>query len=55
METDKQKMLKEFEDACKPVIDFMYKYGHPHMTVIITQVAAEMSEGQIAVPFVPRD
>ena len=46
---------KEFEEACKPVVDYINKYYHPHVTVIITQTFAELSEGLLAVPFEPRD
>lgn len=44
MENDKE----EFEKVCKPVIEYLCKYYHPHCTVIIDCGHAELLEGQMA-------
>lgn len=49
------KRLEEFKEVCKPVVDFLYKYGDPHSTVIITQVSAELKSGECGIPFEARD
>lgn len=36
---------KEFEKAATPLIKWMRENGHPHMTCIVTSVAAELVEG----------
>lgn len=50
-----EKRLKELEEVCKPVVDFLYEYGTPHSTVIVTQTHAELVSGECAVPFESRD
>lgn len=46
---------KEFYDLCLPLVDYLYKHGSPHHTIIIQQDHAEMVGGEIAVPFELRD
>lgn len=36
---------KEFDEAVKPLHDWICKYGHPHITVIVDQAHAEALEG----------
>lgn len=47
--------IKEFHDLCLPLVEYLYKYGSPHHTIIIQQDHAEMVSGEIAVPFELRD
>ena len=47
--------INELEEVAKPVIEFLYKYGCPHSTVIITQTSAKLLSGECGVPFEPRD
>ena len=44
--------LKKLE---KPLMDFMYKYGNPHMTLIVTQRGAELVGAECFQPFELRD
>ena len=46
---------EELERIAKPVVDFLYEYGCPHASVIITETSAELVFGECAVPFEPRD
>lgn len=46
---------QELEEAAKPLVDFLYKYGCPHSYVIITQTSAELLSGECGIPFEPRD
>lgn len=46
---------RDLEEAAKPLIDFLYKYGCPHSCVIVTQTSAELLSGECAVPFESRD
>lgn len=41
---DEQKR-KEFEEAVKPMHDWLCKYGHPHMVVVVEQAGAQVYEG----------
>ena len=41
----------DFNDAVKPIHDWLKKYGHPHMTVVIDLRAAEASEGIVTTRF----
>ena len=40
---------KEFEEVVKPVIKWMAENLHPHTTIIIDSVSAELLEGQCAI------
>jgi len=48
-------MNKEFNEACKPLVDFLYKYGTPHSTIVVTQADAQFSNGECATVFELRD
>ena len=39
---------KEFEAVTRPVIEWLNANCHPHVTVVVTPVSAELSEGTIA-------
>lgn len=52
MERTQEDILKihqELKEAAKPLIDFLYKYYHPHATILVTQANVEVCEGDIAV------
>jgi hypothetical protein len=51
----RDKMFHELEEATMPLIDFLYKYYHPHATIMITQTSIEVVEGDMAFPIDPRD
>jgi hypothetical protein len=40
-----EEQQREFEKVTIPVINFINKYGHPHVSVIVTPVNAELLEG----------
>jgi len=50
-----QERANDFKAACKPMEEFINKWGCPHDTVIITQSGAEFKTGEIGVPFKLRD
>lgn len=37
-----------FEKACRPVIEWLNKYGNPHASIIITTRTAELLYGETA-------
>lgn len=37
-----------FEEAVKPLMKYMEKYHHPHMTAIIDSTNAQLVEGQMS-------
>lgn len=51
----RDKMFAELKEASKPLIDFLYKYYHPHATIMITQASVEVVEGDMAFPNELRD
>ena len=51
----KVEMYEELKEACKPLVDFLYKHGTPHSTVIVTQKNAEFLHGECATEFELRD
>lgn len=51
---DYEQKREAFLEAVKPLHDWLCKYGHPHMTVIVTQISAEASEGVVATSFIKR-
>lgn len=38
---------KEFHDLAKPLIEWLNKNFHPHVTVVITPTTAEVLEGAV--------
>ena len=38
----------EFEAVTRPVIEWLNANFHPHVTVVVTPISAELSEGTIA-------
>ena len=43
------KQREEFEKACKPLIKFLNDNCHPHITVVVDCIRAELSEGVCSV------
>lgn len=41
--------LEEFEAAAEPLIKFLAERVHPHHTVIVTNMSAELLEGRMGV------
>ena len=41
---------KEFQDAIMPLHEWLCKYGHPHMVVIVQQDGAQAYSGVVAKP-----
>ena len=54
-ENEAIKMNDELKEACKPLLEILYKYGTPHSTVIVTQANAEFLHGECATTFEIRD
>jgi hypothetical protein len=56
---ENQDEIKRKQDELKrlaaPLVDFLYRYYHPHATIMITQTFAEVVEGDMGVPFESRD
>lgn len=51
MEQSQSKSLSEqerFEKAAKPLMEFLKENYHPHVTVVVTSVTAELMEGRMA-------
>jgi alkaline phosphatase len=38
--------IEEFDKASKPLIEYLAKNHHPHMTVIVTSDSSEIMEGK---------
>ena len=56
MESKKsEEMIKEWKNASKPLLDFIYKYGNPHTKIIVEMNGAEMVSGECACKFEVRD
>jgi hypothetical protein len=43
------KVSQELKEAAKPLVDFLYKYYHPHATILVTQANVEVCEGDLSV------
>ena len=48
-------MFAELKEASKPLIDFLYKYYHPHATIMVTMTNTEVVEGSMSIPNEVRD
>jgi hypothetical protein len=42
-------MREEFEEAIKPLLEYLNKYHNPHTTVIVTNTGAEILTGLMSV------
>lgn len=51
----REKMSDELYQASLPLVDFLYKYYHPHARIIITQTEVEVVEGDMVRVFDLRD
>ncbi len=45
----------ELKNAAKPLVDILYKYYHPHASVIVNQTSVEVVEGVDVAQIEPRD
>lgn len=52
---DLSQYKEEFNNLCKPLVDFLYKHGSPYSAIIITQAYADLVSGELGVEFPPRD
>ena len=52
---NKEKRMEEFKELCKPLEDFLYKYGDPHTMIVIEQVGARILSGELGISFKLRD
>lgn len=50
-----EEMRTELENAAKPIIDFIYKYGSPYTKIIVEMDGAEMLSGECSCKFEVRD
>lgn len=55
MEIDYKQRQIDFEQVVKPVVDYLYKWGCPYSTVIITQTSAEQYEAETGAYYEPKD
>lgn len=49
MKTLTAEQIKEFEEAAKPLVEWLCENGHPHMKAIVEPSGAELVEGQCLV------
>ena len=42
---ENKKEIKEFENLCRPLIKWLNDNYHPHVTILITPINAELLEG----------
>lgn len=52
---NKELINEELKEACKPLVDFLYKYGTPHSIVVVTQADAELLHAECNAIFELRD
>lgn len=45
MSENKEKRKDEFDEAVKPLYEWLCKYGHPHMVVVVQQDRVDVYEG----------
>lgn len=43
--------IKEFEELCRPVVEYIQKKYHPHTRIIIDWDRASIYEEQMGIPF----
>lgn len=55
LEKGREEMQDAFDEAVKPIHEWLLKYGHPHMKVIVDQAGAEAVEGVCGLPLDPPD
>ncbi len=51
----RDKMFVELKEISKPLVDFLYKYYHPHATIMISQSNVDVVEGDMGFPNELRD
>ena len=52
---ERYERCKKLEEITKPLIDFLYEYGCPYTTLIITQTSVELVNSECTIPIEPRD
>lgn len=52
---DYSKRVDELKEAAKPLVDYLYKYGTPHDTVIVRMDSVEHLSGETGSPIEVRD
>ena len=55
LESMEKDMFDELKQAVQPVLDFLYKYGDPHTTVIIEMGYVKVTQDKIDSPLEIRD
>lgn len=48
MEKSKEKLAEEFEILARPLIKYLAENYHPHATILIDNIHAELLEGQMS-------
>lgn len=43
--------FEELQTAAQPLVELLRTKGHPHMTAIVSDDHAEITEGRVGVPF----
>lgn len=54
-EVDYQKRVDELQEAAKPLVDYLYKYGTPHDAIIVRMDLVEHLSGETGAPIEVRD
>lgn len=47
--------IKDFKDAIEPIIEYLYKYGTLHDTVVVSMEKAEHLRGELGMSIELRD
>lgn len=50
-DTSRERDLKEFEEVCRPVVEYIQKKHHPNTWIIIEWDRATLTEDTFGVPF----
>lgn len=52
---DNKELLVEFGEVCKPVVEFLRKYGNPHSKAIIYYDFAEFTNAELGMAYPVKD
>lgn len=47
---NKQDEIKNLENVCSPVVDYLKKYYDPHCTIVITDSRIKLVRAEIGIP-----
>lgn len=50
-----KKRIEELKRASEPLIDYLYKYGSPYTTVMVTMDSIRVAEDSMGIPLEVRD